>query len=167
MNLERTIRISPAESRVITLAFLSRSLPAALLGKRIARALAAETDQPVALIRLARPTSGDTTTIRRNGAADLSGEFPLPAEIPNGEDGYYHLSVGENGELYQPEWIPSLVEQLRRRFRYVLIEAVADDVFGPSLVELLQKSNSGYLFVRAANEDVYHLDLLVRELRDR
>jgi NTE family protein len=166
MILERSNRIATAESRVVTLAFMSRALPASLVAKSIARALAAETGQPVALVHLVRPPSGDTTTIRR-GASGLSGEFPLPAQIPTGEDGYYHLSVGENGELYQPEWIPSLVEQLRRRFRYVLIEGVADEVFGPSLIELLQHSNSGYLFVRAANEDVYHLDLLVRELRDR
>lgn len=166
MNLERPDRISVAESRVITLAFLSPAPPASLLGRQIARALAAEADEPVALIQLTRPSSGDTTTIRR-GAIGLSGEFPLPAEITNGEEGYYFLSLGENGELYQPEWIPSMVGQLRRRFRYVLIQAVADEVFGPSLIELLQQSNSGCLFVRAANEDVYHLDLLVRELRDR
>ncbi|MGH7981162.1 MAG: hypothetical protein ACREE6_17435, partial [Limisphaerales bacterium] len=120
MNLERPDRISVAESRVITLAFLSPALPAFLMGRQIARALASETDEPVALIQLARPSSGDTTTIRRS-AIGLSGEFPLPAEIPNSEEGYYFLSLGENGELYQPEWIPSMVEQLRRRFRYVLI----------------------------------------------
>lgn len=166
MNLQRPSRMASAKSRVITLAFLSPALPAALLGRQIARALTAETDEPVALVQLTRPASGDTTTIRR-GAVGLSGEFPLPAEIPNGEHGYYSLTLGENGELYQPDWIPSLVEQLRRRFRYVLIQVVVDEVFGPSLIELLQQSNSGCLFVRAASEDVYHLDLLVRELRDR
>jgi len=166
MDLERPTRMATAKSRVITLAFLSPALPAALLGRQIARTLAAETAEPVALVQLTRPASGDTTTIRR-GASGLSGEFPLPAEIPGGEDGYYYVSLGENGEMYQPEWIPSLVEQLRRRFRYVLIQAVADEVFGPSLIELLQQSNSGCLFVRAASEDIYHLDLLVRELRDR
>jgi NTE family protein len=166
MNLERPTRISAAKSRVITLAFLSPTLPASLLGRQIARTLAAETSEPVVLVQLTRPASGDTTTIRR-GASGLSGEFPLPAEIPGGDDGYHFVSLGENGELYQPDWIPSLVEQLRRRFRYVLIQGVADEVFGPSLIELLQQSNSGCLFVRAASEDVYHLDLLVRELRER
>ena len=166
MNLERTMRNEPTPSRVVTLAFLSPLLPTQLLGRQIARSLAAETDEPVVLVRLTRPPSGDTTTIRR-GAIGLSGEFPLPTEIPGAEDGYHCLSLGENGELYQPEWIPSLIEQLRRRFRYVLIEAVADDMFGPSLIELLEHSNSGYLFVRAANEDVYHLDLLFRQLRGR
>lgn len=166
MSVERSIRISAAESRVVTLAFLSQSLPAQVLGRQIARALAAETDESVALIQLVRPPSGDTTTFRRS-AALLSGEFPLPAEIRGGEDGYYFLSVGENGELFQSDWIESLVEQLRRRFRYVLIGAVADDIFGPSMIELLQHSDTGCLFVRAASEDVYHLDLLVRELRSR
>lgn len=166
MHLERPSRMASAKSRVITLAFLSPALPASLLGRQIARALSTETDEPVALIQLTRPPSGDTTTIRR-GACGLSGEFPLPAEISSGEDGYSFLSLGENGELYQPDWIPSLVEQLRRRFRYILIQAVADAVFGPSMIELLQQSNSGCLFVRAASEDIYHLDLLVRELRER
>ncbi|HEX3628503.1 MAG TPA: patatin-like phospholipase family protein [Verrucomicrobiae bacterium] len=166
MELERPSRMAAAKSRVVTLAFLSLDLPASLLGRQIARALAAEIDEPVALIQLTRPATGDTTTIRR-GASGLSGEFPLPAEIPTGDDGYYFLSLGENGELYQPDWIPSLVDQLRRRFRYVLIQAVADEVFGPSMIELLQQSNSGCLFVRAASEDIYHLDLLVRELRNR
>lgn len=165
MDLERPGRMATAKSRVVTLAFLSPALPALLLGRQTARALAAETDEPVALVQLTRPATGDTTTIRR-GVAGFSGEFPLPAEIPGGEDGYYFVSLGENGELYQPEWIPSLVEQLRRRFRYVLIQVVADEVFGPSLIELLRQSNSGCLFVRAASEDVYHLDLLVRELQN-
>jgi NTE family protein len=166
MHLERLDRMAAAKCRVVTLAFMSPALPAALLGQQIARALTAETSEPVALIQLSRPASGDTTTIRR-GASGLSGEFPLPAEIPGGEDGYSFLSLGENGELYQPDWIPSLIEQLRRRFRYVLIQVIADEVFGPSLIELLKQSNSGFLFVRAASEDIYHLDLLVRELRDR
>ncbi|HTV39506.1 MAG TPA: patatin-like phospholipase family protein [Candidatus Sulfotelmatobacter sp.] len=160
------MRSETTPSRVVTLAFLSRDLPAQILGRQIARALSAETNEPVALVHLTRPPSGDTTTIRR-GAAGLSGEFPLPTEMPGAEDGYHYLSLGENGELYQPEWIPSLVEQLRRRYSYVLIEAVADEIYGPSLIELLQNSDSGCLFVRAANEDVYHLDLLVRQLRAR
>ena len=160
------MRNETPSSRVITLAFLSPILPAQLLGRQVARALSAETDEPVALVHLTRPPTGDTTTIRR-GAVGLSGEFPLPDEISSVEDGYHYINLGENGELYQPEWIPSLVEQLRRRFRFVLIEAVADEIFGPSLIELLQHSDSGYLVVRAANEDVYHLDLLVRQLRAR
>src|SRR6185369_10031558 len=77
------------------------------------------------------------------------------------------LTIGDNGELYRPEWIASLVEQLRKRFRYVLIESVADQLYAPSLFEFLLHSDEGYLFVGAASEDVYHLDLLCRELRGR
>ena len=42
---------------------------------------------------------------------------------------------------------------MRRRFRYTLIETVADNIFAPSLFEFLQRSDSGYLFVGAASED--------------
>src|SRR5271154_5942533 len=165
MNLERPIRDLATASRVVTLAFLSQKLPSPLVGEQIARALSAESDSSVALIRLTRPLSGDTTTIRRN-MIGLSGEFPLPNEISRTDAGHYFLKIGDNGELYQPERIASLIEQLRKRFRYVLVEAVADDIFAPSLFEFLLQSDSNYLFVGAASEDVYHLDLLVRELRE-
>lgn len=137
------------------------------MGEQIARSLAAETDAAIALIRLVRPQSGDTTTLRRSVDFVPSGAFPLPNEIPRTDAGYYFLSIGDNGELYRPEWIASLVEQLRKRFRYVLIESIADQVYAPSLFEFLLESDTGYLFVGAASEDVYHLDLLVRELRGR
>ncbi len=165
MNLERPVRDLATASRVVTLAFLSRKISPALLGDQIARSLCTETDCSVALIRLVRPLSGDTTTIFRS-ALGVAGTFALPNEIPRTEAGYHFLSLGENGELYQPERIVSLVEQLRRRFRYVLVEAVADQVFAPTLFEFLLQSDSNYLFVGAASEDVYHLDLLIRELRN-
>src|SRR5438270_9111917 len=100
MNLERPVRDLTAGSKVVTLAFLSQKLPATLLGEQITRALAAETDAAIALVRLVRPASGDTTTIRR-GAIGLTGTFPLPNEIPRAEAGFYTLTIGENGELYQ------------------------------------------------------------------
>jgi len=164
MNLERPVHDLTAGAKVVTLAFLSQKLPTTLLAEQVASALAAETDASIALIRLVRPATGDTTTIRR-GAIGLAGTFPLPNQIPRNDAGYHTLDIGENGELYQPEWVASLVDQLRRRFRYVLIAAVADAIYGPSMVEILMHSDSGYLFVGAVNEDVYHLDLLVRELR--
>ncbi len=164
MNLERPVRDLATGNRVVTLAFLSRKMPASLLGEQIAASLCAESDCSVALIRLVRPLSGDTTTIFRDRIA-INGSFSLPNEIPRTDGGYHSLTLGENGELYQPERIASLVEQLRRRFRYVLIEAVADEIFAPTLFEFLLRSDTGYLFVGAASEDVYHLDLLMRELR--
>jgi NTE family protein len=166
MNLGRSIQNLETGSRIVTLAFLSQRVPSALIGEQIARSLAAETDSAVVLVRLTRPLSGDTTTIRKS-ILHFSGEFPLPNEIPLTDAGFYILKIGENGELYQPERIASLVDQLRKRFRYVLIEAVADNLFAPSLFEFLTQSDSSYLFVGAASEDVYHLDLLVRELRER
>src|SRR6185369_5505289 len=129
MNLEQPIRdLTSTASRVATLAFLSQRLPATMMGAEIARSLAAETDAAIALIRLVRPTTGDTTTFRHAVDFVPSGAFPLPNEIPRTDAGYYFLTIGDNGELYRPEWIASLVEQLRKRFRYVLIESVADQL---------------------------------------
>jgi NTE family protein len=168
MSLERLIREPPpAASRVVTLAFLSGHLPAMLLGEQVARSLCTETGASVVLVRLTRPLNGDTTTFLRHGNFLPENNFHLPDLLQRTDGGYHFLSVGPEGELYRPESIPSLVEQLRRRFNYVLIETVAEDVFTPSLFEFLLHSDAGYFFVRAAGEDVYHLDLLLRELRPR
>src|SRR5438309_597989 len=109
MNLERPIRdLTTAASRVATLAFLSKRLPSTLIGEQIAQSLAAETDAAIALIRLVRPATGDTTTFRRAVDFVPTGAFPLPNQIPRTDAGYYVLSIGDNGELYRPEWIASL-----------------------------------------------------------
>ena len=42
---------------------------------------------------------------------------------------------------------------------------MTEELPAPSLFEFLLRSDLGYLFVRPSNDDVYHLDLLVRELR--
>jgi len=168
MNLEQFIREpKTASSEVVTMTFLSKHLPAASVSEQVARVLHAETGASVALIRLVRPANGDTTKFLRERNLTLEKNFSLPAELPRTDGGFHFLTVGQDGELYRPEWIPSLVEQLRRRFRHVLIEVMADEVFTPSLFEFLLLSDSSYFFVQAANEDVYHLDLLLRELRPR
>jgi NTE family protein len=77
------------------------------------------------------------------------------------------LTLELSSELHPPEWVVSLLEQLHRRFHYVLIGASTDELVAPSLFEFLSHSDSGYLFVRPASEDIYHLDLLNRELRQK
>jgi len=167
MNPERPIRELAPTNRVVSLAFLSKRLPSALLSRQIAKELYAQTNAPVVLVSLIRPSNGDTSTFLREKKFPGENNFSLPSKIPQDEAGFHFISIGENGELYQPEAIAPMIEQLTRQFQYVLIEAPTDDLFTPSLLELLSHSDAGYLFVRAANEDIYHLDLLMRELRPR
>jgi NTE family protein len=166
VNVARAIRdFETSHGRTITLVFLSRRLPAWLLTGQLAQCLHQETGAPVALVRLT--TDGNRPS--RNGQpalnVTLDGSFQLPEFSPPAADGFSLFNVPITEELQPPGWFGALLEQLRRRFHYVLIEAVAEEVPAPSLFEFLLRSERSYLFVRASNEDIYHLDLLVRELR--
>jgi NTE family protein len=166
MNLERPMQgLEAPPRRVVTLAFLSKRLPSALLGEQVAQVLRDETGASVALVRLARTNNLTDTTIRRTIDLMLGDGLQLPAQLTRTDNGFYFINLGVRDELCPPEWIASLLEQLRRRFRYTLIEAVSEELPAPSLFEFLLRSDSGYLFIQPTNDDVYHLDLLIRELR--
>jgi len=166
VNVVRAIRdLETPHGRTITLAFLSRQLPAPLLSEQLAQCLHSETGTPVALVRLT--ADGGHSSCKGQPAVNLTldGNFQLSQECLPSADGFslFNLILAE--ESHPPGWIEALLEQLRRRFFHVLIEAVAEELPAPVLFEFLRRSNRGYLFVRASNEDVYHMDLLVRELR--
>jgi NTE family protein len=166
MNLARAARESEASSgRIVTLAFLSKHLPATFLGEQLAQSLHTETGAPVVLLRLEQ--LANPGIVPGNRLADLvcDGNLRLPETFPQTEAGFHLLKLSVNGELHPPEWITALVAQLHSRFPYVLIEAVADNLLSPTLFAFLLQSNLSYLFVRAATEDIYCLDLLMRELR--
>jgi len=167
MNVERLIRESaPAPSgRVVTLVYLSPHLPMSLLSEQVTQSLCREAGESVVLVRLVQSGNVPAANSRRPGDMTLNGSFSLPAQLPRTETGFHFLNLGVSNELDPPGWIESVVEQLRRRFQYVLIEVVAETVQSPELFEFLLHSDFGYFFVRPVNEDVYHLDLLVRGLR--
>jgi NTE family protein len=168
MNTEQFIRESETSScRVATMVFLSNSLPTSLLGEQVAQSLCVETGASVVLVRLKQPGNTIMTTGQQPKDLILNGSLRLPSQLPQTDAGFHFLNLGVNGELNSPGWITSLLEQLRRRFRYVLIEAVADELLTPSLFDFLMRSDFGYLFVQPASENIYQLDLFIRELRPR
>jgi NTE family protein len=146
--------------RTVTLAFFSRQLPAQTLSEQLAQSLHSETGRPVALVRLkdgGKERPAENLTLDGNLQAS-------PVSLP-ASDGFSRFNLTITEDLHPPDRVEALLEQLHRRFHYVLIEAVAEELPAPALFEFLRRSNRGYLFVRASNEDVYHMDLLVRELR--
>jgi len=166
VNVVRAIRgLETPQGRTVTLVFLSRRLPAALLSEQLAQNLHAETGAPVALVRL----SADGNHSGGNGQAaanfTLDGNYQLPLLSTPSADGFSLINLAMAEASHPPGWIAALLEQLRHRFHYVLIEAVAEELPAPSLFEFLLHSDLGYLLVRASNDDVYQMDLLVRELR--
>jgi NTE family protein len=165
--------------QVVTLAFLSKHLPSALMSAQLAASLCAESSGvSVVLVRLQpseRPPSFlDAYDEGRATAVDwapsevmLQGQFGMPSSLIRTETGFHLLTLNVHGETSSPENIASLVAQLRRQFRYVLVEALADETPTPGLLEFLVQSDLAYLFLQGTTEDVYHVDLLIRKLRPR
>ena len=153
----------PPTGRVVSLVYLSRNLPASVLSENVAQSLSAETGARVVLVRLEQQNGNQATT--RGQRLMLDGELRLPGDWPPNDGGFHFLTLEVSGELHPPEWEVSFLEKLQCRFHYILIEASTDELVAPSLFEFLSHSDGGYLFVQPASEDVYHLDLLNRELR--
>ena len=166
MNVERSIRdLETSHGRVVTLAFLSRQLPAASFTKPLSQYLCTQTGAKVALVRFT--PSGTPAVLNEPPQINLSVEVgrSLPSQLPQKNTGPQLINLRIENESYNSGWILSLLEQLRSRFDYILIEAVTEDLPAPLLFDFLLHSNTNYLFVRPSNADVYHLDLLIHELR--
>jgi NTE family protein len=165
MNAERPIsNLETAPGRVVTAAFLSQRLPAPLLSGQVAQSLHEETGASVMLVRLVPVHSTASEHARLKSGLLLDDDLRLPALLPPSDAGFHVLNLRLGDELMPGGWIRTLLEQLRRRFQYTLIEAVGDDLPPTALFEFLLRSDSGYLFIRPVNEDVYQLNLLHREL---
>jgi NTE family protein len=153
---------------VVTLAFLAEQLPDSLISEQLARSLCAETEASVVLVRL---ESQDGTGMINDGAQPglyLNGEFRLPPQVRKTDAGFYSLTLlCARSEPPTGSGMDSLLSQLSRHFRYVLIQTQVDERPASWLFELLLRSNLAYLFLKAAPQDVYHLDLVMREARAR
>jgi NTE family protein len=151
--------------QVVTLAFLAGQTCDSLIAERLARSLCDETEASVVLVRL-EPQEGQGRTY--DGSRPelfLNGEVHLPSEVLKTDAGFHALTLGLRSEPPTPASIASLLSQLSRRFRYVLIQTQVDEPPAPWLFELLLRSNLAYLFLKPASQNVYQLDLVMREAR--
>jgi NTE family protein len=171
MNLEQSMRGGgTSQGRVVTLTFVSRSLSASSFTEPLAQSLRTDTGSSVVLVRL----------LDGNNSPDFIGQPPLtqlPVDLTVNENfrtilqspqtnvGFHLVNLRIGDESRPPGWIAALLEQLRNRFDYVLIEAMAEELPAVPFFEFLLQSDTNYLFIRPSNEDVYQLDLLVHELR--
>ncbi len=157
----------PAAGRLVTLVFLSKRLPAVLLGEQVARALHAETGASVALVRLRPARDTFATNDPRESDCILNGEVRLPADFPTVEGGFHLLRIGVAAEPHPAGVIGELLDTLRQRFRYVLVDTMTEHLPTLTLFEFIHRSDLACFLLQPATEDVYRLDLLLRELRGR
>jgi NTE family protein len=129
--------------------------------------LCAETAAPVVLVRLEPADCGSRSEAEVRPELFLNGEFHLPPALDKTEAGFHSLVLGVGNNPPTPPGIASLVNQLSRHFRYVLIQVQADERPAPWITELLCRSNLGYVFLKRASEEVYRFGLLIQEAQTR
>jgi predicted acylesterase/phospholipase RssA len=112
----------------------------------------------VALVRLVASAGEDVD-------CDLSGKLVLPDELRETEAGFHLLRAGVSNEQFNPEVLSELCRTLRYRFDHVLLEAAAERIPTAALFECIAQSGTACFFLRHNSEDLYHLDLLLHELR--
>jgi NTE family protein len=153
--------------QIVSLAFLSEQLPASLISKQLAESLSAETGAAVVLVNFVPHEDAARMGAGARPELFLNGEFHMPPNVAKTEAGFYSLTLGLNSEPPTPPGISSLLQQLSRHFRYVLIQAPEYERSAPWLFEFLHRSNLAYIFHGATSETVNRLDFITRELRSR
>jgi len=151
--------------QVIALAFLSEQTCASLASAQLAGSLCAETQSEVVLVRLRPQEAGVETNSRQAEQPFLNGEFHFPAGMQKTAEGFFTLTLGIRSDPPTPAGIESLVAQLNRHFRHVLIETRVNEIAEPWFFELVRRSDLAYLFTNTTTEGIYHLDRVLREAR--
>jgi len=116
------------------------------------------------VVRFRRPGASETRSNGDHGLMEQDGGAALDRALRNHE-GFHSLSLEMKNGAGTPASIDSLLSQLSRRFRFVLIELLANERPAPWVVEFLRRADTAYLFLRAQTQDVYHLDQVIREVR--
>jgi NTE family protein len=156
----------PARHQTVALGFLSAHLPASLISQQLAQSLAKETEAAVVLVGFQIFDGSGSSPHGKRPEVFLNGEFHVPARILPNDAGFYSLTLGIRSEdPPSPAGIASLLSHLSRHFRYVLVEAPPDDHPTPWLTELLLRTDLAYIFLQPSTEQVYRLEVAVREVR--
>ena len=152
----------PSKDRVVTLAALSRQLPDRLLARQLAGQLKEETGRSVLLIHLGS-TGGsrlnwNRITPRGNGEFSLAGHLQVLGSMA----GELTVDVAQAG--WRNGQLKSLLQHCQEHFHYILLRTDAG-VAVPLLNDCLHQSGRAFLLIQPRSKDLYHRDLLLRELR--
>jgi NTE family protein len=152
-----TLTLNAPKGRIVTLAFFSDSLPEKFLAETVARRLHLETGASVLLVQLVAADEEPDCV--------LADRLVLPKELLEIDAGLRRLRIGIPGEPPALEVLSELFRTLRYRFDHVLLAVPAERVPMQILFECITSSRSAYFLLRRKSEDLYHLDLMLHELR--
>jgi len=155
----------PARSdRVITVASLSQRIADAFIAQTLARTLHAETGCSVLLVHLDVTEARVCLTDWSRLAARVNGEFGFAEHLEALEEGVTSLSFHISGHAAEQNHIPSLVQHIQNHYHYLLFH-VSAEVPVPLLMECLGQSDRTFLLLQPTGENLYHRELLIREVR--
>ncbi len=148
---DRVLPFNPSSTsrhQVVTLAYPSEHLPADLMSAHLAAALWAETNEPTVLVRFNTRDGFGSTGDETQPGVSLNGEFHMPPQIPQTDAGFHSLKLDVSREPPSPAGIASLVRQLSRHFRFVLLAAPVAERPALWLSECLLRSDLTYVFLQ-------------------
>ncbi len=152
-------------NQIVSLGFLSSSLPERSISEALAASLCKESEVPVVLVRLEPLRAG--RTVNEDPRCTLNGEFHMPHEFERVGEGFYQVNLELREEPPTPAGVASLIERLSVRFRHVLIQFPVDAGAADWAMELFTRSNLSYLFLGARTEEADHFAQLFRMVRSR
>ncbi|PYJ56479.1 MAG: hypothetical protein DME24_22215 [Verrucomicrobia bacterium] len=163
--LPSTKATTPA-ARIVALASLSPAIPDRLIGNALAQSLHSEMGDSVLLVEV--DNAGPAVSLRDFAALQptLNGEFCFSEHLRHGEGGFKRLGVRMTREPGELSFVKPLLEHFGSHFRFVLLR-IGADVPVQALFECLADSDMTYLFVRQSSDDLYDIDLLLREARSQ
>ncbi len=144
---------SPA-CRVILLASLSPRVPDSHISEQLCANLHSETKAGVLLIRFTRDAN----------AAPLDERAPFGVTPRRNEAGFSTLDILVTGDATEAARIGPLLAAWSAEFSYLLVHA-GPDLPIEALVSSLDQCSAAYVLLRQTPEDLYELNLLMRELR--
>lgn len=149
--------------QIVTLGFLSEELPSTFLSQQLAGAILGqlEAKASVILVRFLAQSEGSAVP-----EIYLNGEFHLPAELAPTAGGFPMVTITIKGDdRPSPAGLDSLVSQLSRLFKHVLIEVPINGPAEPWIFDLLERSDVAYFLIKPNTEAVYHLDQVTRSAK--
>lgn len=149
--------------KLAVLVFASADLPARFVTNQLARRLRAETGESVVQVQFVAENASPRFSSPNDASSETS---PHPNLFPQNENGVACARIALGGAVSAVA-LGGLFQRLRGRFQHVLVEVVADHFPVELLTACMVQAGKAFFFLRPTELDLYHLDLLLHELRPR
>src|SRR5579862_534544 len=136
----------------ILLASLSPGIPDLRIAEQLCGALRVDTGEPILLVHLTREET------------DFRSDESLDRHLHRNDAGFSTLNVRVTSELKDAAGIAPLLARLNGGYCHLVIHAGAE-VPIETLISCLDQCSKAYVLLRPTPEDLYSLNLLMRELR--